>query len=92
MGQILVRNLDDSVIDALRRLAVASDTSTEEQARRALTRAVGLGRAEALKRLDAVRESIRRLEDFSTLEQLRRDRDRDGMRQSSSTQASPSNG
>jgi plasmid stability protein len=79
MGQILVRNLDDSVIDALRRLAVASDTSTEEQARRALTRAVGLGRAEALKRLDAVRESIGRLEDFSTLEQLRRDRDRDGM-------------
>jgi hypothetical protein len=43
-----------------------------------LTRAVGLDRAAAIKRLDEVRRSIGRLEGFSTLEQLRRDRDRDG--------------
>jgi plasmid stability protein len=78
MGRILVRNLDDAVIDALRRLAAASGTSTEEQARRALARAVGLDREAALKRLDEVRHSIGRLEGFSSLEQLRRDRDRDG--------------
>lgn len=78
MGQILVRNLDDAVIAALKRRAAATGTSTEEQARRALTSAVGLDRAEALKRLDAVRERIGRLEGFSTLEELRRDRDRDG--------------
>jgi plasmid stability protein len=79
MGQILVRNLDDAVIDALRRRAAASGTSTEEQARRALAHAVGLDREAALKRLDEVRHSIGRLEGFSSLEQLRRDRDRDGM-------------
>jgi plasmid stability protein len=78
MGQIVVRNLDEAVLVALRRLASQSGTSMEEQARRALTRAVGLDRAAAIKRLDEVRRSIGRLEGFSTLEQLRRDRDRDG--------------
>jgi plasmid stability protein len=78
MGQILVRNLDDAVIDALRRLAKTCGTSTEEQARRALARAVGVDREAALKRLDEVRRSIGRLEGFSSLEHLRRDRDRDG--------------
>jgi plasmid stability protein len=78
MGQIVVRNLDDAVVAALRRLASESGTSMEEQARRALTRAVGLDRAAAVNRLDEVRRGIGRLEEFSTLEQLRRDRDRDG--------------
>ncbi|HZK91307.1 MAG TPA: hypothetical protein VFC56_14275 [Stellaceae bacterium] len=77
MGQILVRNLDNAVLEALRRQAASSGTSTEEQARRALTRAAGLDREAAIKRLDEVRRSIGRLEGFSTLEELRRDRDRD---------------
>lgn len=78
MGQILVRNLDDAVIAELRRLAAAAGTSTEEQARRALTHAVGLDRAAAIKQIDEIRQSIGRLEGFSSLEELRRDRDRDG--------------
>ena len=78
MGQILVRNLDDAVIAELRRLAAAAGTSTEEQARRALTNAVGLDKGEAIKRIDEIRRSIGKLEGFSSLEQLRRDRDRDG--------------
>jgi plasmid stability protein len=77
MGQILVRNLDDAVIAALKRLAAASGTSTEEQARRALTQAVGLGRAAAIERIDKIRRDIGRLEGFPSLEELRRDRDRD---------------
>lgn len=77
MGQILVRNLNDAVIAELRRLAAAAGTSTEEQARRALTRAMGLDKVEAIKRIDEIRRSIGRLEGFSSLEQLRRDRDRD---------------
>jgi plasmid stability protein len=36
-GQILIRNLDDSVIDALKRRVADHATSTEEEARRALT-------------------------------------------------------
>ena len=77
MGQILVRNLDDAVIAALKRLAASAGTSTEEQARRALTQAVGLDRQAALKRIDEIRRSIGRLEGFSSLDQLRQDRARD---------------
>jgi plasmid stability protein len=78
MGQILVRNLDDAVIEALRRLAASSGTSTEEQARRALARAVGLDREAAVKRLDEVRRRIGRPPGPSMGELLRQDRDRDG--------------
>src|SRR5438128_2285639 len=46
-GQIMIRNLDATVIEALRRRAAACGTSMEEQARRALTRAVGLEREAA---------------------------------------------
>jgi plasmid stability protein len=77
MGQIVVRNLDDAVIAELRRLAAAAGTSTEEQARRALARAVGLDGAAAIERVDKIRRDIGRLEGFSSLEELRRDRDRD---------------
>lgn len=77
MARILVRNLDDAVIEALRRRAAACGTSTEEQARRALTQAVGLEREEAIRRLDAVRRKIGRLVGPSIVEDLRRDRDRD---------------
>jgi plasmid stability protein len=78
MGQILVRNLDDAVIAALKRLAAASGTSTEEQARRALTRAVGIDRAAAIERLAEIRRRIGKLPGPSSLELLRQDRDRDG--------------
>ena len=77
MAQIVIRNLDDAVVEALRRRAAACGTSTEEQARRALTQAVGLDREEAARRLDAVRSRIGRLEGPSIIEDLRRDRDRD---------------
>ena len=51
----------------------------EEQARRALTSAVGLDRAEAVRRLDEVRRRIGRLPGPSVVEDLRRDRDRDNI-------------
>jgi antitoxin FitA len=77
MGQILIRNVDDAVLDALRRRAAETGTSMEEEARRALTASVGLTREEAIRRLDAVRESIGRIQGPSTLDQLREDRRRD---------------
>jgi plasmid stability protein len=78
MGQILVRNLEDAVIAALKRLAAASGTSTEEQARRALTSAVGLDRAAAARRLAEIRNRIGKVPGPSSVELLRQDRDRDG--------------
>jgi plasmid stability protein len=77
MGQIVIRNLDAAVIEALRRRAAACGTSMEEQARRALTKAVGLDRDAAARRLAEIRHMIGRLEGPSTLDDLRRDRDRD---------------
>jgi plasmid stability protein len=77
MGQIVIRNIDTAVIEALRRRAAACGTSMEEQARRALTNAVGLDRDAASGRLAEIRRTIGRLEGPSTLDDLRRDRGRD---------------
>ena len=77
MSQIVIRNIDAAVIEALRRRAAACGTSTEEQARRALSKAVGLDREAAARRLADIRRIIGRLEGPSTLDELRRDRDRD---------------
>jgi len=77
MAQLLIRNLDAAVLNALRHRAAACGTSTEEQARRALTQAVGLDREEAVRRLDQVRAEIGRLGDPSSLDELRHDRRRD---------------
>lgn len=78
MAQILIRNLDEAVIAALRQRAAEAGTSLEEEARRALASSAGLSRDAALARLDAVRERIGRIEGPSSLEDLRRDRARDG--------------
>jgi plasmid stability protein len=77
MSQIIIRNIDPAVIEALRRRAAACGTSMEEQARRALTRAVGLDRDAAARRLAEIRRLVGRLEGPSILDDLRRDRDRD---------------
>lgn len=77
MGQIVIRNVDTAVIEALRRRAAACGTSMEEQARRALASAVGLDRAAAARRLAETRRLIGRLEGPTSLDDLRRDRDRD---------------
>jgi plasmid stability protein len=77
MAQILIRNLDEAVLEALRRRAGARGRSLEEEARRALAAAVGLTRNEALARLDEARRRIGRLSGPTSLDDLRRDRARD---------------
>ena len=73
----MIRNIDAAVIEALRRRAAACGTSMEEQARRALTKAVGLDREAAARRLTEIRRKIGRLEGPSIVDDLRRDRGRD---------------
>ncbi len=77
MGQILIRNLDDAVLDALRGRARERGLSLEEEARRALAAAVGLTREEALRRIESIQAKIGRLPGETSLEILRRDRQRD---------------
>jgi plasmid stability protein len=76
MGQIVIRNIDAAVIEALRRRASACGTSMEEQARRALAKAVGLDREAAARRLTEIRQKIGPLEGPSIIDDLRRDRRR----------------
>ena len=77
MGQILIRNLDDAVLQALRRRATDHGASLEEEARRTLAAAVGLSREQALGRLNKVRAAVGVLAGPSTIDDLRRDRARD---------------
>ncbi len=78
MAQIVIRNLDDAVLTALRKRAAACGTSMEEQARRALAKAMGLDREAALRRFDEIRGAIGRIEGEPIVDHLRRDRRRDG--------------
>lgn len=76
MAQILIRNLDDAVVEALRRRAAERGGSLEDEARRALSASAGLDRAAALQRLDAVRARLGAPSGASIVEDLRRDRGR----------------
>jgi len=78
IGQLVILNIDTAVIEALHRRAAAWGISMEEQARRALTSAVGPDREAAARRLAEIRRAIGRLQGPSTLDDLRRDRSRHG--------------
>lgn len=80
MAQILIRNLDDAVIADLRQRASVNATSTEEEARRALTSSVKPDRAAIIARLEALRARIGPLPGPSILDDLRADRARDNLR------------
>jgi plasmid stability protein len=68
MGEIVIRNLDDSVIEAFRRRAAASGTSIEDEARRALAAAVRMDPVATAQRVAEVRQLIGRLAGQPTLE------------------------
>jgi antitoxin FitA len=55
MGQVIVRQLDSSVIEAHRRRAKARGVSLEQELRDVLTRAATPRREELVRRLDAIR-------------------------------------
>ncbi len=80
MGQLLIRNLDDAVIAALKRRAAEHRTSAEEEARRALTAGVGLGVTEWLAKADAFRGKIGPVSGPTSLDDLRASRARDEVR------------
>lgn len=77
MGQILIRNVDDAVLKALKERAAQTGSSLEEEARRALAASVGLTRDEALARLEIVRARIGAVAGPSIVDDLRSDRARD---------------
>lgn len=75
MAQLTIRNLDDSVLQALKRRAAAAGRSTEEEARRSLALAVGIDRDALIARLRAVRATLPKGNDRSAEELVREMRD-----------------
>ncbi len=59
MGQILVRNLEDSVIERLKARALKTGKSLEQSVREILTEAVKPSRGEILAEMARIREAIR---------------------------------
>ena len=76
MGQILVRNLDDSVIEQLKARALKAGKSLEQYVREILVAAAKPSRAEILVEMDRLRERIGPV-DFDITAAIREDRDND---------------
>jgi len=55
MGQVIVRNLDDAVIETHRRRAKARGVSLEQELRDVLSQAAKLSKEERLRRIDEIR-------------------------------------
>lgn len=75
MGQMVIRNIDDAVLQALRSRAAAAGRSVEEEARRALVSAVGADREAARARLAAVRALLAGHKDRDAADLVREMRD-----------------
>ena len=75
MPQMLVRNLEEEIVDRLRAKARLEGVSAEEMARRAIREAVRPTYAELLEEIDRIRVSPP--PDFDSLTELRRLRDGD---------------
>lgn len=77
MGQIIVRNLDDQIIEKLKADAAAQNKSLEQTVREILSAAAQIDRADLLKRMDALRSMTPRSSTDST-SLIREERDGDG--------------
>lgn len=75
MGQILVRNLKDDVIDILKQKAELHGHSLEQEARDALTAAAKLSREEFIALADRIRAMTPRVAQSDSTQLIREDRD-----------------
>ena len=76
MGQILVRNLDDRVIERLKERARRENASLEHTLREILTEAAKPSRAQIIAEVDLLRKEIGSISGDST-DLIREDRDND---------------
>jgi len=77
MAQVLVRNLDEATVTALKARAKAHGRALEQELRMILTAAARPTREEALARAAELRARMKPIEDFDVVEIIRRDRDSD---------------
>lgn len=76
MGQVIVRNLDDSVIDALKEKAASQKRSLEQELRLILTAAARPSRSETLALADSIRAMTPAAHTSDSTDLVREDRDR----------------
>jgi plasmid stability protein len=76
MGQLLVRNLDDAVVERLKRQAEARKISLEQLLREILAAAAGPSRKEILATMDRIRAMTPKKLATSSTDLIREDRDR----------------
>jgi antitoxin FitA len=80
MGQVLVRNLDDAVIERLKQKAAARGTSLEQVMREALAAAAAVDERQAwVARMDALRAQVPFDPDWDAVAAIREGRDHDRM-------------
>jgi antitoxin FitA len=80
MAQLLIRNLDDTVVEALKRRAAMNGRSLAEEVRRTLAAATTVGaRGSFRERAAAIRAEIGPLDGPSAVDDLRVLRDRDAI-------------
>jgi antitoxin FitA len=75
MGQILIRNVDDTVLAKLRLRAKSKGTSLEQEARTILSEAASMTRKEFADRAAAIRAQ-QRANETRAVDLIREDRDR----------------
>lgn len=76
MGQVIVRNLDDAVIERLKQSARARDQSLEQRLRDILTEAAKPSRAQLLAEMDRIR-AMSNYTELDATDLIREDRDND---------------
>jgi plasmid stability protein len=76
MGQLLVRNLDDGVVERLKRQAEARKVSLEQLLREILSSAAGPSREDMLAEMDRIRAMTPKKLRTSSTDLIREDRDR----------------
>ena len=75
MGQVIVRNLDDQVIEAHKRRAASKGISLEQELRDVLTMTSRVSRAERLARADRIAAKTRNPDHPLAEDLIREDRD-----------------
>lgn len=75
MGQILIRNIDDEVLERFRQQARREGKSAEQLAREAIAEKAKPSREEIIKRVDEIRARSKPVMDFDIVAEIRRDRE-----------------
>lgn len=79
MGQILIRNIDDDVLERFRQQAKREGKSAEQLAREAIGEKAKPSREEIWRELDALRARTRPARDLDIVAEIRKDREERGL-------------